>query len=1223
MSSVTFRPPTYAPNTTTMGPVLQSQPFISELHPLIGPPLRSITVNPGFNIRKEFTTVAEDHEGRVQHLGVFLGNLFAETENQFVFSLFELKQFGDMNWMTSTWQFDSYIAQETPSQVPPPLGSYKKNQQSGTLTRFAFGVQTLLDTLKDPDGDMIYYAMTIQCIQSFVRAMEALVLTSMVNTRAQYLAFWTEASDFYVNVQSRATTDAVTWDAMHRYEDAASRLLDIVQNAFAQSHRGRATAVIVHQGFRSLVAASPKLTDNYLRGNGNQDFADSRADAIGLQGTLLGTNVRLYVSAPINATGQGVFMDPLSRVVEIGGYGMLDNFGWNLEIEKYRSTMTDTSMFSMPDDNFKTITMLEALDRCGRFDASPNGNLVPLHKELATNARSIATRNKLAIVDGQVDMFVYKTSETTWSNVTHYGHMDNWALTPTIIRNHARTMRMYLERRLTNEQLAGIKTGTALIARLNGLQIRDVDLEFARLAQGYTITNVVSPGHFTGGANLPTNNEVANGSVQVKALANYEPRFFGYPNGLFVLASVDRAQHTYIAPYVFETARDYFDGVRAAYKVLQEIYGNDHPMLDPSYCPTFLKSYMPGSVGAEYDGYTTFAHNVLANNAQPILLATIAPQGQQNAPAGYAGVRLTGANAKFNTYLEEGVPMVREVFATDGTITAFGDKFNSGKMGVAYRRYVAEKNARSQTPNINVAPIADAFSHFLDNEVVTRLKRTPQPAANASQAVQDAYVLDNDFDSFAFNKILAHVIQQTNRDSDYTFAKEQFDALASQQGFAAYKATADKTSAPGAKTYYLTRLVASPTRVFEYQRELTGVNNAAGQPITKEKLIQIASSLNQSAASFNAAAVNTELRQQQRYSPDDLASRVISSQSRQTPQRTEARMPTQLGTGTAPATAFADIGVDVVIDQLGRAQIKTNKNLAERVNIINKEPDVLLRVGALMLVYAPVQKKPIQKMYDENIVMPVSMLLARPRRRYRTVAMIWLAMNDKIGMAAFALPDVRRGIDASRKSMFDHWSMYLGAVVIDPARIMLMPDVCIVGYEGGEAVDPVYPPRLDMMTGGQQNLSTASGCMYYICMPAGACWGRESVLSPTMDLRGRFPHQLSQFAVNDQASIDFLQKSKPHYPSALYTCALYQLEGTFTRALPTDLTFQAASKRKNTIISRELALVNLIPGQTIAVPPADHMGKNVYAGVARQRVGGAFPEIVHADPHAHTHFLTE
>ena len=87
MSSVTFRPPTYAPNTTTMGPVLQSQPFISELHPLIGPPLRSITVNPGFNIRKEFTTVAEDHEGRVQHLGVFLGNLFAETEPVCLFAL--------------------------------------------------------------------------------------------------------------------------------------------------------------------------------------------------------------------------------------------------------------------------------------------------------------------------------------------------------------------------------------------------------------------------------------------------------------------------------------------------------------------------------------------------------------------------------------------------------------------------------------------------------------------------------------------------------------------------------------------------------------------------------------------------------------------------------------------------------------------------------------------------------------------------------------------------------------------------------------------------------------------------------------------------------------------------------------------------------------------------------------------------------------------------------
>ena len=378
MQTLTARPPTYTPDMTTMGQVLTAQPFSYELSPLIGPPQNALRVQPGYNIRKEFTTVAEDHEGRVEHLAVFLGNLFAETENAFIFSLFTLKQFADQNWQTTSWFFDSYIAQETPSQSPPPLGSYKKNIASGTLTRYAFGVQTLLDTLKDPDGDMIYYAMTVQCLQSFVRAMEALVLTAMINTRAQYLAFWVEASDYTVNVKSRAVTEALTWDALHRYADAVPKLVGLVQDSFGQSQRGKATAVIVHQGFRSLVASSPALTDYYLRGPGSSTFADRRGDAPGLQGKLLGTDIDMFVASPINATGQGVFIDVLARTVEIGGYGAIDNYGWNMSTDLYTSTMTNTGMFDMTQGNFKDLTLPRALDWVGRFDTSAAGNLVPL-----------------------------------------------------------------------------------------------------------------------------------------------------------------------------------------------------------------------------------------------------------------------------------------------------------------------------------------------------------------------------------------------------------------------------------------------------------------------------------------------------------------------------------------------------------------------------------------------------------------------------------------------------------------------------------------------------------------------------------------------------------------------------------------------------------------------------------------------------------------------------
>ena len=105
----------------------------------------------------------------------------------------------------------------------------------------------------------------------------------------------------------------------------------------------------------------------------------------------------------------------------------------------------------------------------------------------------------------------------------------------------------------------------------------------------------------------------------------------------------------------------------------------------------------------------------------------------------------------------------------------------------------------------------------------------------------------------------------------------------------------------------------------------------------------------------------------------------------------------------------------------------------------------------------------------------------------------------------------------------------------------------------------------------------------------------------------------------DPTNSAFVSKGRPHYSSALYTCYQHQMGTLNNRALPSELHF--AAKRKNTLISRELALVSIYPGQTTAVSPADLMGKWVYPGVMAQRNGGAMPEVGGKNPHTNTHWL--
>lgn len=1205
MSSVVVRPPEYAPNVTT-GSVLTPAPTVFELSPFIGPPLQTVTVRPGMNVRMDLTTLGNVMEGRVTHLAVFLTGLFRLTENNFIFNLFPIRQLGDVHWMTTTYNFESSISVENPSQVAPPFGSYTKNVQSGTLTRFAWGVQMLIDVLKTPEGVMIYEALTVQCLQAFVRALEALCLTAIMNTRAQYQHFWLEASDFTVKVTSRAAIENKTFNALKKYPDAATRLLNLAQDNFSQSQRGRATAVIVHQGFRSLVTSQKTMTEYKLRGPGNQQYADLRADAPDIQEYLPGTDVKLYVAAPINASGQGVFKDVLKRKIQFGGWQACDNYGWDRNPLTYRSTWTNISPFNMALDNFDVVTIKNGLYHCGRFDASEAGNLVTAHKTLADQARNIAIRSKLPIVDNRVDMFVYSLAPTVsskWSDVTHYGQMEKWALKMDIVHNHAITMRSYLYRKIDGDVLKRFLAGAKYMERLKNLPISADDVAFGTLAAGPIAPgSAIGEGHFAGGPLLPgavTLRAVGAGNVDkrtagMKLIGGYEPRFFGSAGGMFTLALEDRtsAEFAYIAPAAWDAAAGFYDGIISLYAAFLEIYGTDHVLLSAAYAPsTFVPSSIIGAAqAAEYRAYLTFANNIVGGNP-PIVMIDLGA-------AAPAAAVLTGDWASLNDARVDLSPAVKAVLFDNNAVKTFADRFNAGSLGTAYRTYVAAKNARAAVAQIQVPPMANPFSTFVAEEIVKRFE-----AGNAK------------YNSWVVNRVFNHLLPLVERNADYAFSKETLDALAQKSQYTDY-ATVSGVVSQDAGAYTSTRLVASSVRVSEYTAKNNAVIAAGATGGTK---IALSSTLNPGRAAQSAGVVDAGYIAQQQMQTDDLSGLVVASSARPGSGGARAqqpRAPFQLSADRGPFTGFAEIGTDIVTDAYGRSFVKVNENLMKRLEAVKSEADLLLRMSATMLLTAPVQRRALCKMYDEDIILPVALWLPRPYRTYEAVGMVFLAVNDDLGMAAFAFPDVRRQVDAVRKITLDHYSMCLGVAVMDGGRILTMPDTALCGYDGGETIDPILPQRPD-----DPMPSSNEGSMFYILGPAGEFIGGGATAKPTMDIKGKFPHQITQYAPADRQSADFISNAKPHYSSVFFTWMIHGFENHPERVLSRDWKFGSIADKRNTIVARELGIVNLVDGVRHGVTPADMMGYDVYPGVASMRGTGAFPEVVQSNYHNRTEFL--
>jgi hypothetical protein len=96
-----------------------------------------------------------------------------------------------------------------------------------------------------------------------------------------------------------------------------------------------------------------------------------------------------------------------------------------------------------------------------------------------------------------------------------------------------------------------------------------------------------------------------------------------------------------------------------------------------------------------------------------------------------------------------------------------------------------------------------------------------------------------------------------------------------------------------------------------------------------------------------------------------------------------------------------------------------------------------------------VHKESFGQMYKNNVPPPIGFLLADPFIRIETSPLVLISPSQETGFLSYALPDFSEAKDEDRKMVNFSLTFHMGAIVMRPENILIMPDCVFEGYYGG------------------------------------------------------------------------------------------------------------------------------------------------------------------------------
>jgi hypothetical protein len=285
----------------------------------------------------------------------------------------------------------------------------------------------------------------------------------------------------------------------------------------------------------------------------------------------------------------------------------------------------------------------------------------------------------------------------------------------------------------------------------------------------------------------------------------------------------------------------------------------------------------------------------------------------------------------------------------------------------------------------------------------------------------------------------------------------------------------------------------------------------------------------------------------------------------------------------------------------GTAQLLSRTFAASFSAVAKKADKPLLRIAAQAYLSTPFNRDVLMSLVDNNTVLPMGFILARPHARY------WMSLGIKtlagggtgytfMGHSDFLLSD-----DAKVKVHYGHFTYYSKSIIHEEKNVYVARDIHANGTLGGLGLSPYdeqsYDPRSNSYGPGD---SDGQGNDSLFVMAIGYNEGVEKPLANPLDISGRF-HQFQQDGFIDQVKF-----RKLHYSTAgRYNAHWgFRVDNDLMAELDEPMHVSGPPAHNTVCYNGHTYLYDRVTSKhSIPQVNTGHWGPNVYPGVKQVRSG--------------------
>jgi len=1127
------------PASDEIQPLSKGDRTLSSIMPMLGPPAMATNFNVEDRLPHEQWPVEKLFEDKQLYLENAISTMVMRTHNPFVTNVLLPLQYHDsITFMWTKWHAHRTLAAQTPQGAPPERVTQSREKFRASMNRYQLGFIVNAESLVNPEGEFALALDLANVAVAFGDLFEQLGLTALLQRKHVHRERLRQAHDPYANAADVFAYEKLFWDAVRK--DPSGRGFYMLREEVKKAQREIiSSAAVIPEGLKSLLAAGSGNQDYYFYGPGARRNVEYGSDAVGNTAAQL----ELHVVREIELDRSGVRVRPLHRIKTIGDHFRLEDYSSHCRPAEYRSCARTIKVFDMSDTRgvFKPVEFLTALRATERFDAS--GKLSPFHGQLARAPLAMSRRAGVPLGDNNfVDMFLYmKDDGGSYDVATVIGQMEDAAMPYSALRATAETIVHHILETEPNAR-SNLNSGQTLINKIFVKEIKEGDADAIS-------TMLASAGLTSSESNVPVSgNEFGAHDLDVLEThenlpenGSYLPPGFGSVAGLYTIASVSPSSRLgrAIGAETIGIANDFVSTVDAVHGKLKDIFSTTHPILGGNNVPAHFSSIYPEGTPARQDmhGKIMLAQTLLDTNKAPLMYHGKPSAGDE-----------TIVDADETTAAPElAEPLVGPI--ADDVSEQEAEIIDAARDQLAQSASPATRAAFATTESIRKFRAAYAASPFASAYKRSMMGKATEPEARAAADTTS-------FGLFAtthmispavieapavLSNVLHHLVEAVTAGT--AFRSNQIEAKLAQWQTTPPTVVARAAAKPATPAFYsshaprMTRLVVPPSAL----RKLSGA---------AAKMFSVAES---------------------RHAPTSIDN----------------------------VFAFSKAPLDEIRDKYKEHKPALTPQMKRKHAKVNTERDPLMRLVLHQLLFAPITFETFEKLYDNDVRVPLSILGERPLRRYEAASIIFVAPGDELGEIAWTNFDMFLASNAMTKQHEGNASIWACAIIKDEARTFLAEDVYVTGYYGGESLKAYSRAEFD-----PANLNKTSASVFYLLVPYGSLRGPEAV-AKTHDVRGFYRADIIENRLTETARR--LVVDRPHYASALYYNLVYPWSGLRVLSVDEADYFKVDGRADNTVTHQTMQWMwNAHTGEwSSAILNTDHFGQNIYEGHGELRTMGS------------------